>query len=286
MLGSHIKLAQLYAQHHGKVTDKWASYLSLYEREFERRRDSVKSLLEVGVQNGGSLEIWGSYFSQAELIVGCDINPKCGELAYDDPRIRVVVGDATQPETKAKILEIASQFDVVIEDGSHIPREVIATFLQLWPHVKPGGVFIAEDLHCDYFATHEGGIKRRDIANRFFAELVHVINFEHWGDAVELRHLIAQFAPSLIVDETQLVGTIESISFSNSIAMVRKAIQPSDATLGSRVIVGEVATADPAVLSVRSLGGDSLKAMRNSGQQEPENGGRTESFAQLFGKRY
>ncbi len=285
MPSSNITLEQLYAQHHGKVSDKWASYLSLYEREFERQRESVQTVLEVGVQNGGSLEVWANFFRHADLIVGCDINPKCGELTYDDPRIRVVVGDATKPATRSKILDISAQFDIVIEDGSHIPREVIATFLQLWPHVKPGGVFIAEDLHCDYFATHEGGITRRDIANRFFAELVHVINFEHWRDVTELRALLAQFAPTEIVDETQLIGTIESISFSNSIAIVRKAKEPKDVTLGKRVIVGEVAAADPAVLEVRNAGGDSLEAMRVAQLAPSASSAPVVSFAGLFGRR-
>ena len=57
------KLATLYAEHVGKVSDKWSSYFDEYDRilaaysELRRIR-----LLEIGIQNGGSLEIWSHYF--------------------------------------------------------------------------------------------------------------------------------------------------------------------------------------------------------------------------------
>jgi len=42
----------------GKVSDKWDSYLPIYDRLFGPRKDDAIGLLEIGVQNGGSLEIW------------------------------------------------------------------------------------------------------------------------------------------------------------------------------------------------------------------------------------
>ena len=64
----------------GKVSDKWSSCLPVYERSFERFRRSPVRLLEVGIQNGGSLEIYQAYLPEGSLIVGCDINPKCQTL--------------------------------------------------------------------------------------------------------------------------------------------------------------------------------------------------------------
>jgi cephalosporin hydroxylase len=274
-------LSELYQAHRGKVSDKWSSYLSLYEAVLQDRRDSTQAVLEIGVQNGGSLEIWAQYFANATTVVGCDINPKCAQLSYENPAIEVVVGDATQLETLEKIKQISPSFDLIVEDGSHIPREVILTFLRYWPLVKPGGMFIAEDLHCDYFASHEGGIGRRDIANRFFAELVHLINLEHWRDALPVASLLQPFATEDTIAQAQLVGTIASVSFHNSIAIVRKAASPSDVVLGERVIVGELAIADPAVLAIRAARGDSLRSMREPAQAPVA---APTSFANLFGR--
>lgn len=59
-------------------------------------------MLEIGVQNGGSLETWSDFFQAGKLFVGCDINPKCEGLRYKDPRIKVVVGDANESSTFEK----------------------------------------------------------------------------------------------------------------------------------------------------------------------------------------
>ncbi len=274
-------LTGLYAEHQGKVSDKWSSYLTLYEAELAPIRQTVRSILEIGVQNGGSLEVWAKYFASAESIVGCDVNPKCAHLVYADPRISIVVGDATQPAVCQQVVALADGFDVIVEDGSHIPREVILAFLRYWPHVKPGGIFIAEDLHCDYFPSHEGGIARRDIANRFFAELVHVINLEHWASSTAISTLLREFAPADVVEQAGLAGSIASISFRNSLAILHKVSAPSDSLLGTRVIVGDEAIADAQVLALRAAGGDSLGVMRAT----PERDHVANSFASLFNRR-
>lgn len=60
-------LKQLYALHTGKVSDKWSSYLDAYENILSKYRHKPINLLEVGVQNGGSLEIWAKYFPYAKI---------------------------------------------------------------------------------------------------------------------------------------------------------------------------------------------------------------------------
>ena len=51
----------------GKVSDKWESYLEYYDTLLAPRRNLPVSLLEIGVQNGGSLETWAAYFNNARL---------------------------------------------------------------------------------------------------------------------------------------------------------------------------------------------------------------------------
>ena len=87
----------LYAEHQGYVLDKWTSYLPVYDRWLSSYQDTPIRLLEVGVQNGGSLQVWAKYFASAKKIVGCDINPDCAQLEFDDPRIAPVLGDKILP---------------------------------------------------------------------------------------------------------------------------------------------------------------------------------------------
>src|SRR5690606_9352585 len=79
-------IAELYETHDGNVSDKWTSYFAFYERAFSPIRNKPVRLLEVGIQNGGSLEIWGKYFSNAQKLLGCDINPNCRKIVHTDPR--------------------------------------------------------------------------------------------------------------------------------------------------------------------------------------------------------
>ncbi len=151
-------IEKLYAEHISKVSDKWSSYLKEYNRLFDSYRNKPVRLLEIGVQNGGSLEIWSKYFSNAEKLVGCDINPDCARLDFEDQRIAVVVGDANSDAAQEAVLGHAPAFDVIIDDGSHRSSDIVKSFARYFPHVADGGLFIAEDLHCSYWQDFEGGL--------------------------------------------------------------------------------------------------------------------------------
>ena len=56
-------LKQIYVEHTGKVSDKWSIYLSEYDRILSEYRHKPLCMLEIGIQNGGSLEIWSKYFT-------------------------------------------------------------------------------------------------------------------------------------------------------------------------------------------------------------------------------
>ena len=155
---SRKTLHQLYVEHIGKVSDKWSLYLTEYDRLFDVYRDRPVRLLEIGIQNGGSLEIWSKYFSNASALIGCDINPDCGHLSYDDPRTSVIVGDANTSEVRERVFQRSPQFDIIIDDGSHLSSDIIKSFALYFPRLVEGGLFVAEDLHCSYWNQFEGGL--------------------------------------------------------------------------------------------------------------------------------
>ena len=62
----------------GKKITKWKHYFPIYEKHFGPIRNKPIKILEIGILNGGSLEMWRYYFSEA-TIVGIDINPVCKE---------------------------------------------------------------------------------------------------------------------------------------------------------------------------------------------------------------
>lgn len=234
-------IAALHRGKTGKVSDKWSSYLAYYDRLFLPWRDNPVRLLEIGVQNGGSLETWARYFHAAAILVGCDIDPRCAALRYEDPRITVVVGDANGEDARQRIAALAPQFDIVIDDGSHRSADIIQAFVGYFPRLAPGGVYVVEDTHCLYMDDFGGGLLNEAAAHAFFKRLTDVVNFQFWsGQATLNTHLHTFFGlketPAFILD-----GWIDAIEFRNSLIVVHKAGTPGHDKLGDRVMVGSVA---------------------------------------------
>lgn len=231
-------LRQLYEQHQGKVSDKWSIYLAEYDRLFSYYRQQPVRMLEIGIQNGGSLEVWSKYFPNAQRLIGCDINPDCAKLTYDDPRISVIVGDANAPAITAKVFEKSNKFDIVIDDGSHTSSDIVRSFGLYFPHIVDGGMFVAEDLHCSYWQGFQGGLFHPYSSIAFFKKLADIISHEHWGVRKHRKDILASFAEQydFDIDEEQLAH-IHSVEFINSICVVRKEL-PAANVLGSRFIAG------------------------------------------------
>jgi hypothetical protein len=225
----------------GKVSDKWESYLGYYDYLFAPLRDQPISMLEIGVQNGGSLDTWSEYFKSGQRFVGCDIDPKCGSLKYDDPRVSIVVGNANDAQTFQAIHAINSQFDIIIDDGSHISVDILNSFVNYFPLVKPGGLYIVEDAHALYIDQFGGGILNDFGAYSFFKKLIDVISFQFWRDQVSINTYFRTFFPLQSTPTFILEGWIDSIEFRNSIITIRKALTAGHEKLGNRIVVGNTA---------------------------------------------
>ncbi|MFD2056919.1 hypothetical protein ACFSQT_28715 [Mesorhizobium calcicola] len=244
-LGAHApSLRDLYDAHSGKVSDKWSTYLDAYDRIFLDYRNRPVRLLEIGVQNGGSLEIWPRYFPNSELILGCDIDVACSGLIFDDKKIAMVIGDANTDEVEQRIVEKSATFDIIIDDGSHKSSDIVRSFARYFPHLSDGGVYIAEDLHSSYWRELEGGLYDPLSSMSFFKRLLDVLNHEHWGLPRVRADVLATFADRY---ETEFgedsLASVHSVEFLNSLCIITK--RPNrENVLGARNVQGGVALAD------------------------------------------
>lgn len=239
-------LKDLYRDHQGKVTDKWASYLDHYDRVLSRYRDQPVTILEIGVQNGGSLELWGRYFHEARAIVGCDINPACANLVYDDHRIALVVGDANDDAQYSKIMGVATSYDIIIDDGSHGSGDIVRSFARYFPVLNRGGIYITEDLHCSYWGAYHGGLYYPFSSISFFKRIIDVMNYEHWGvsgtSPLDVMRGMAEVYGAQF--DNNLASEVYAVEFVNSCVFIQKADKLIN-ELGERVVVGSVASIMP-----------------------------------------
>jgi methyltransferase family protein len=142
-------LYEMFLAHTGKNLDKWHHYFPIYERYFAKFRGGPVSILEIGVDKGGSLELWWEYFRPDAQIIGIDINPTCS--AFNDPARNtcVYIGDQSDAAFLRTIADWHGPFDIIIDDGGHYVAQQKVSFETLYPHVKDGGVYLVEDLHTN-----------------------------------------------------------------------------------------------------------------------------------------
>nr|WP_299241746.1 glycosyltransferase [uncultured Halomonas sp.] len=259
-----MTLRQLYEAHKGKVSDKWSLYLDEYERLLYPYKDKEVNVLEIGIQNGGSLEIWADYFKNAHRLVGCDIEKKCGELVYDDERIHIIVGDANSSIAFDSIKKISSTFDIIIDDGSHRSSDIIKSFMRYFPLLVEGGSYIAEDLHCSYWQEYEGGLFDPYSSLSFFRQLVDVINYEHWGVNAEFEETISAVLSHYNIEPASDFPwqSLHSIEFVNSICVIKK-LSPIKNQLGMRKITGQLALVNNAIWAMNDSGSRALEQDHN-----------------------
>ena len=60
--------AYLYGNH--RVVNKWHNYFPVYEKHFERFRNRHVTLFEIGIGQGGSLQLWKGFLGPYARIVG------------------------------------------------------------------------------------------------------------------------------------------------------------------------------------------------------------------------
>jgi len=132
------------------------------------------NVLEIGVDKGdGMLQF-------KELFPNCNI---CGlDIREDTPNSpvgNIWIGSQTDTELLDELNKEEGPFDIIIDDGSHVNEHQILTFEYLFPKLKPGGVYIMEDIHTSYWESHGGGYGT-DSFVEYSKKLSDMINYESW----------------------------------------------------------------------------------------------------------
>lgn len=139
---------------------KWNHYFPVYEQHAARFRNRHVTLIEIGLGEGGSLEMWKGYLGPFARIVGIDNQPICRQ--YEDEQISVRIGSQDDPVFLRSVIEEFGSPDIVIDDGSHQQPHVNASFEVLYPHVAKNGFYLVEDLHAAYWPNHGAGLRHPD----------------------------------------------------------------------------------------------------------------------------
>ncbi len=130
------------------VTDKITQhrYDRFYPMFLEPLRNQEFSMLEIGIDRGGSLSLWKEYFPYAKIF-GADIHQE-----WKDERTTVIKCDQSSAFDLKILAQKVPKCKLIIDDGSHNPQHQMITFCELFKNALDfGGVYIIEDLECNYW---------------------------------------------------------------------------------------------------------------------------------------
>lgn len=191
-----------------KIIHKWSHYFPVYDKILSEYRNKNINVLEIGVLDGGSLELWHRYFGPNALIVGIDnhFQPNSQGLTFDTPMIQFRRGDQSDINFLNYLKNEFDEFDIIIDDGSHISNHVIKSFENLYPMVTKNGMYIIEDTHTSYWGSHGGGLKMKNTTIEYAKDLIDELNAVH----------------TKILDKTSFTKQTHSISFYDSMIVFQK----------------------------------------------------------------
>ncbi len=147
-------LADKYGSDKGSTKHR---YTELYNMLFQPFRRRAITLLEMGLQIGGpehgkdatrettdapSVRIWLEFFEKAQII-GLDVSDFSW---FKEDRFRFVQCDMGERENIRRAAQDMDRLDIIIDDASHASHHQQYAFLELFPKLASGGLYVIEDL--------------------------------------------------------------------------------------------------------------------------------------------
>lgn len=194
-------------------------YTRIYTHLFEPFREKEIVLLEMGLlrvdmdrrrgTNGAegptsatgaqapSLEMWSRFFPRAH-IYGFDIDDF---TKVKLERCKILQGDMSSETDLSRLVKaISAPIDIIIDDASHASHHQQMAFGFLFPYLRPGGIYIIEDLYWqDPTVEKNDTPKTRDLLRQL-----------QTTDAFRSPYLTEQ-QQSYIVDHTGTVQLFDSL---------------------------------------------------------------------------
>ena len=165
-------LMEKYGSDKGQKTPEggrnWHNYTLFYYPLFEEFRTNPLRIFEMGLgtnnvnvasnmgpqgKPGASLRGWRDFFPNA-LVFGADIDK---DILIKEDRIDSFYCDQTSPASIQALWSIpalSEPFDIILDDGLHTFDANKTLFDESFSKVKPGGVYIIEDVECAAVQTY------------------------------------------------------------------------------------------------------------------------------------
>lgn len=158
-------------EHAGAVSRHYEVVLHAFDRETPT---GPIDLLDVGVENGGSLEVWADILPEGSTVLGLDSDPRCADLGLEVLTVDVTDRDAVKTSLHGR------WFDLIVDStGTMSPWT--------WAFLRPGGRLILEGYEPGSVQDLVQGVAEDSSSWLPIEEVMRVTVFPHIG-IVEKRN--------------------------------------------------------------------------------------------------
>jgi hypothetical protein len=123
----------------------WHRYVDKYEQAFTSL-DNVSDILEFGVFEGASIRWLGERFPSSRIL-GVDITAPMSTWPRGDRFDYVQADQGDSRAIRALLTRFDRGYDLIVDDGSHLPPHQASCLVETFPFVRPGKLYIIEDIH-------------------------------------------------------------------------------------------------------------------------------------------
>jgi hypothetical protein len=185
-------------------------------------------LVEIGANQGHSLKSWSVYFSDASDILGVaygNLSQGVETKVAGLPGVSIYHGDQSKLSTM-QFLKKRGPWNIVIDDGSHVPQHMIYSLFHLWDAVAPGGLYVIEDLETNYWRDGSPMYGYQMVQTGINADANHsavakLMQFIH----ILTRHQLDMDGVMSVMPNDDLLCSIE---FGMNLVLLRKCGLPTD----------------------------------------------------------
>lgn len=206
-----------------------------YERIYPlliRSTVNPENLLEIGYGNGASAHMW------KELYPNCNLTILDKDVELSGEGLCVMRCDQSSPEALSTIKQRLrdNHYDLIIDDGSHVPSHQIQTWNHFFDCLKEGGWYVIEDIETSYWkkgtvygyslsAPGDNPSKSPSCVETFKC-LSDYINRE-FTQQTRLKHCIAYLEDSGI--DINIANKVNAILFFQNLIAINKSFKRDEA---------------------------------------------------------
>jgi len=179
-------------------------------------------MLEIGVANGASMNLWTRYFPNLSVLHGIGYSNFQLERKMLLKNSLVTLYKGKQQDTKFLnwILEDGGgNYDLIIDDGSHDPAHQMISFDSLFHALNPGGLYIIEDIETSYWDVEHSALYGDPFKQPLGVSGTESV-VEKWKNAIDIS--VNGLYSGIDAPHLEHMPMIASISFEQNMIIIRK----------------------------------------------------------------